>query len=115
MIKQIIRHQKIIHDSVIYICRVTCSLKLHFLLCFILLCKVDQSSKEARTVVVTDIPKGESESSLFIHFQKKKNAGGEVEKVRLSRTGETAWVVFEKHEGKLTINVFFSFFITVKI
>ena len=58
----------------------------------------EDSSKKERTVVVSDLPEGTTESNVFIHFQKKRNGGGEVEKVTLL-PGNEAVVVFQEPEG----------------
>ena len=57
-----------------------------------------ESTEKARTIVVTDLPEGATENSVHIHFQKKKNGGGEVEKV-VVLPGNTALVVFQHPEG----------------
>ena len=51
-----------------------------------------------KTILVSDLPDEVTESSVHIHFQKKKNGGGEVEKVEMLGEGK-ARVVFEKPEG----------------
>ena len=55
--------------------------------------------KEARTVSVSGLPDGVTENTVIIHFQKKKNGGGEVEKVQMLGEGK-AIVVFEVPEGR---------------
>ncbi len=55
--------------------------------------------KEARTVSVSGLPDGVTENAVHIHFQKKKNGGGEVEKVQMLGEGK-AIVVFEVPEGR---------------
>ena len=51
---------------------------------------------------MSGIPEGTPESRITIHFQKKKNGGGEVKRVTLL-PGGTAWVVFEDPEGWLKL------------
>jgi hypothetical protein len=60
--------------------------------------KGSAAEKEARTVLVSGLPDGVSENNVFIHFQKKKNDGGEVVKVKMLGEGR-AIVVFESPEG----------------
>ena len=57
----------------------------------------EDSSEKERTVLVSDLPEGTTESNVFIHFQKKNNGGGEVEKVTVL-PGNVAVVVFEDSE-----------------
>ena len=57
-----------------------------------------ESIDKSRTVSVSDLPEGTSESDVHIHFQKNKN-GGEVEKVTLLQEKNKALVVFEDPEG----------------
>jgi hypothetical protein len=63
----------------------------------------DESKREnvekSRTILVSNLPEGVTESGVYIHFQKKKNGGGEVEKVTVLPEGNTALVVFEDPEG----------------
>jgi hypothetical protein len=54
--------------------------------------------KEARTVFVSRLPEGATENSVYIHFQKKKNGGGEVENVKMLGEGK-AVVLFEEPAG----------------
>ena len=55
---------------------------------------------ETRTILVSDLPEGVSESDVHIHFQKKRNGGGEVEKVIISQEKNKALVVFEDPKGQ---------------
>ena len=51
-----------------------------------------------KSVFVSGLPEGVTEKGITIHFQKKKNGGGEVEKVIvLSRN--SALVLFQDAEG----------------
>ena len=63
----------------------------------------EESEKEnvekSRTILVSNLPDGVTEGDVHIHFQKKKNGGGEVEKVTVLPEGNTALVVFEDPEG----------------
>ena len=56
--------------------------------------------RETRTISVSGLPEGSTENSVYIHFQKKKNGGGEIEKVELQEQGK-AIVVFEDPQGRL--------------
>ena len=58
-----------------------------------------ESIDKSRTVLVSDLPEGTSESDVHIHFQKNRNGGGEVEKVVLLQEKNKALVVFEDPEG----------------
>ena len=60
--------------------------------------KVESSATGCRAVLVSGLPKGVTENNVYIYFQKKKNGGGEVEKVEMLEEGK-ARVVFEKPEG----------------
>ena len=60
----------------------------------------DESSggKEARTIMVFGLPEDATEKGLYIHFQRKKNGGGEIEEITLL-PGEKALIVFEDPKG----------------
>jgi hypothetical protein len=58
-----------------------------------------ENVEKSRTILVSGLPEGVTESDVHIHFQKKKNGGGEVEKVTVLPEGNTALVVFEDPEG----------------
>ena len=64
---------------------------------------VETSEKEnvekSRTIMVSDLPEGVTESSVHIHFLKKKNGGGDIEKVIVLPEKNNALVVFEDPEG----------------
>ena len=51
-----------------------------------------------RKVLVSGLPEGETENSILIHFQKKKNGGGTVERVVMLNEGRSL-VLFEDPEG----------------
>ena len=59
-----------------------------------------ESSEETKstTVEVYGLPTGAIENSVTIHFQKKKNGGGEVTKVEMLEDGK-ARVIFEDPQG----------------
>ena len=56
------------------------------------------TEKETRTILVSEIPEEATKSKLHIHFQKKKNGGGDIEEISLLPEGK-ALVVFEDPEG----------------
>ena len=60
------------------------------------------SNKEylGKTIIVSDIPDGISETKVLLHFQKKSSGGGEVEGVKLFSEYRTALVVFKNVQGK---------------
>ena len=59
----------------------------------------ENSEQESATVLVSNLPKGATENGIYIHFQKKKNGGGEVVKVIFSPEKDEAMVIFEDIEG----------------
>ena len=50
-------------------------------------------------VLVSDLPEGTTENGVHIHFQKKKNGGGEIKNITLVPEKNVATVVFEDIEG----------------
>ena len=58
----------------------------------------NDSVEKQRTIVVSNVPESVSESAIQIHFQKKKNGGGDIEKVVVLPDNK-ALVVFENDEG----------------
>ena len=61
----------------------------------------DETNKNQRTLVVSNLPTGLTEDDLTIHFQSGKNGGGDVEKVVLFPDGSQAFVSFELESGKV--------------
>ena len=55
---------------------------------------------EQKTILVSGLPEESTVSSVQIHFQKKKNGGGDIEEVELLGQGK-AIVVFEDCRGTL--------------
>ena len=51
-----------------------------------------------RTIVVWNFPEDVGEDELTIHFQKKKNGGGDVDEVVVD--GTVAFVIFDFPEGQ---------------
>lgn len=60
-------------------------------------CAVDQDIP-SNSVIVRNLSHSTREEIIIIHFQKKRNGGGEVDRVRLLSEG-VAVVTFEKPEG----------------
>ena len=63
------------------------------------------NSEYDRTILVSGLPEGVRESTVLIHFQKKRNGGGDIEKITLLAGGK-AMVVFENPKGLLKLVVF---------
>ena len=61
--------------------------------------KENSGEKESTTVEVSGLPVGCTKSSVLIHFQKRKNGGGEVEKAEMLRQGK-ARVIFQDPRGR---------------
>ena len=67
-------------------------------------CSLESSSQVttedfiSRSVVVKNLSPATKAEDVTIHFQRRRNGGGEVECVRLLKKG-TAVVTFEKSEG----------------
>ena len=62
--------------------------------------KENPAEKEPTTVEVSGLPVGSTGKSVHIHFQKRKNCGGEVQKVAMLGDGK-ARVTFEDPQGGL--------------
>ena len=54
---------------------------------------------ESTTVTVSGLPEGSTENSVNIHFQNKKNGGGDVEEVEMLGEGK-AMITFEDPQGR---------------
>ena len=63
--------------------------------------KEAKRSHGEKSLLVSGLPEGVTEKEITIHFQKKRNNGGEVEKV-VVLSGSTAIVIFEDPEGLLS-------------
>ena len=59
----------------------------------------ESSGKKESTVMISGLPEGSTEKSVHIHFQKKKNGGGDIQKVAMLGEGK-ARVTFEDPEGR---------------
>ena len=57
------------------------------------------SGERESTVMVSGLPEGSTENSVYIHFQKKKYGGGDIQKVEMLGEGK-ARVTFEDPEGR---------------
>ena len=66
--------------------------------------KKNSGEKESTTVEVSGLPVGSTEKSVCIHFQKRKNSGGEVKKVEMLGE-EKARVTFEDTQGRLKFSI----------
>ena len=60
---------------------------------------LEVSRDEFRKVLVSGLPEGTTQNSVHIHFQKKKNGGGEIKEVKLRPEKNEATVVFKDIEG----------------
>lgn len=63
--------------------------------------KMEESAEDlaARRVLVKGLSPKSKEADVIVHFQRKRNGGGEVDGVRMLGDG-VAVVMFEKREGK---------------
>ena len=61
--------------------------------------EVEIWNKESGRIFVSGLPEGVTENNIYIHFQKKKNGGGDIEKVELLPGGKHAMVMFEDCQG----------------
>ena len=59
----------------------------------------DSGDVVGRKVLVSGLPVGTTENSVHIHFQKKKNGGGEIERITLLNDQGKALVLFEDPKG----------------
>ena len=57
----------------------------------------------SNSVIVRNLSPLTREETIIIHFQKRRNGGGEVDRVRLLSEG-VAVVTFEKSEGWLSVS-----------
>ncbi|XP_046839274.1 protein mono-ADP-ribosyltransferase PARP14-like isoform X3 [Xenia sp. Carnegie-2017] len=55
----------------------------------------ETSDKISRSVVVSSLPEGVKKNNLHIHFQKKKNGGGDISEVQIFPDKNQALVVFD--------------------
>ena len=66
--------------------------------------KESSGENESTTVMVSGLPEGSIEKGVWIHFQKRKNGGGEVVRVLLLKEGK-AMVTFEDPRGRLKFSI----------
>ena len=59
----------------------------------------ESSGEKESTVMVSGLPEGSTEKSVHIHFQKRKNGGGDIQKVEMLGKGK-ARVTFEDLQGR---------------
>ena len=68
---------------------------------------VNRSNESSRgresTVMVSGLPEESTENSVHIHFQKRKNGGGEIQKLEMLGQGK-AMITFEDPEGRCHCN-----------
>lgn len=57
------------------------------------------SKNKHGTILVSNLPEEITANGVYIHFQKKKNKGGEIREVKLQPNTKEAMVVFEDIEG----------------
>lgn len=53
-----------------------------------------------RSILVSDLPRDVSENEIIIHFQCRRNGGGDVERIICEEKKCSAVVVFAETEGK---------------
>ena len=66
--------------------------------------KESSGENESTTVMVSGLPEGSTKNSVHIHFQKKKNGGGEVNKVEMLGEGK-AMITFQDPQGGFHCNL----------
>ena len=59
------------------------------------------SGERESTVMVSGLPEGSTENSVYIHFQKKKYGGGDIQRVEMLGEGK-AIVTFEDPQGRFS-------------
>ena len=59
----------------------------------------ESCGEKESTVLVSGLPEGFTENSVYIHFQKRKNGGGDIQKVEMLGEGK-ARVTFEDPQGR---------------
>lgn len=59
-------------------------------------------AKANRSVSVIGIPEGTSAIDLVVHFQRRKNGGGDIEEIVMNKKGSTV-ITFDKAEGKVSV------------
>ena len=59
----------------------------------------ESSGERESTVMVSGLPEGSTENSVHIHFQKRKNGGGDIRKLEMLGQGK-AMITFDNPEGR---------------
>ena len=57
-----------------------------------------EEEQAARSIVVSNISPQTTKEGLMIHFQRRKNGGGEIDHIHIPKKG-SAVITFEKGEG----------------
>ena len=57
-----------------------------------------EEEQAARSIVISNISPQTTKECVHIHFQRKKNGGGEIDHIYIPKKG-TAVITFEKREG----------------
>ena len=73
-----------------------------------------ESSRESRTVTVFGLPEGSTKDSVHIHFQKRKNGGGDIQKVEMLGEGK-AMIIFEDPEGRFHYMSYYYYYVCMHI
>ena len=57
-----------------------------------------EEEQAARSIVVSNISPQTTKEGVMIHFQRRKNGGGEIDHIHIPKKG-SAIITFEKREG----------------
>ena len=57
-----------------------------------------EGEQAARSIVVSNISPQTTKEGVIIHFQKRKNGGGDIDRIYIQKNG-TAVVTFDEREG----------------
>ena len=63
------------------------------------ICDIDPTSI-SRSICVTGFPTGTKSEALIIHFQRKKNGGGDIESITINKRG-AAVITFDNPDGEI--------------
>ena len=91
MAKQVIKTQQVFKGKVLDVKRQEAEVNPNV--------KKSEKENESATVLVSGLPEGVTENGIHIHFQKKKNGGGEIKEVKLLPGKKEATVEFEDIAG----------------
>ena len=64
------------------------------------ICDIDPTSI-SRSICVAGFPTGTKSEDLIIHFQRKKNGGGDIESITINKRG-TAVITFDNPDGEIS-------------